>query len=123
MWWQRLYDVFYRLLRLPSFVRDWGYRERESSGLSVEQQAQVKVIESTFQSLPVELRLHIFSCLELRPYIVAHGVCSEWRHLLPFADIHPVRRRLFLFYHHMINTTGLPNTRGWTVDNLALFNR
>lgn len=123
MWWQLLYDVFYRSSRLPSFVRDLFYWKKESQNLPLEQSTQYQAIAPTLQSLPVELRLHIFSFLELKPYIVAHGVCSEWRYLLPFAEVHPVRRRLFFLYHHMINTTGFLNTRGWTLDNLMPFDR
>ncbi|KJA17325.1 hypothetical protein HYPSUDRAFT_46521 [Hypholoma sublateritium FD-334 SS-4] len=123
MWWQLLYDVFYQSLRLPSFVQDLFYGKKESQNLPLEQSTENHVVAPTLQSLPAELCLHIFSFLELQPYIVAHGVCSKWRYLLSRAEIHPIRRRLFNLYHHMINTPGFLNTRGWTLDNLVPFNR
>ncbi len=119
-----LYDVFYRSLRLPALVQDLIYGKKECSTPPLEKSAQDEAVAPNFQSLPIELRLHIFSFLELQPYIIAHGVCSQWRRdLLPYVDIHPVRRRLFSLYHRMINTAGFLNTRGWTVDNLEPFDR
>ncbi len=118
MWWQPLCNVLYQSLRLPSVVRDLLYGKKKPENLPFKQKTQEKALATTFQSLPVELRLHIFSLLELKPYIIAHGVCTGWRDLLPYVDVHPVRRRLFFLYHHMINTPGFLNTRGWTLDNL-----
>uniref|UniRef100_A0A8H7Y8S6 F-box domain-containing protein n=1 Tax=Psilocybe cubensis TaxID=181762 RepID=A0A8H7Y8S6_PSICU len=79
--------------------------------------------EITIQSLPVELIFDIFTYFKLKTYIIAHGVCKEWRRLLPLAPINPVRRRLFQLYQNMINTPDFIKTRVWIVDNLAPFDR
>ncbi|KAH9487407.1 hypothetical protein JR316_0001482 [Psilocybe cubensis] len=79
--------------------------------------------KATLHSLPVEIMLHIFSHLEIKPYLFSRGVCKEWQHLLPLADIHPVRRRLVELYLKMVNTPNFIDTRTWIVDNLQPFDR
>ncbi|KAF4616401.1 hypothetical protein D9613_008862 [Agrocybe pediades] len=82
------------------------------------------VTQHTFQDLPNELALAIFSLLELKSYIVLHGVCKKWKQLLPSADIHPIRRRMFNLFHHMLQHPRFPETRPWTLKNLRTsFNR
>ncbi|KAH9487401.1 hypothetical protein JR316_0001476 [Psilocybe cubensis] len=83
----------------------------------------VHLPKTTFQSLPVEIILHIFSHLELQPYLFSRGVCKEWLRLLPLADIHPARRRLIYLYLKMVNTPDFINTRTWIVDKLLPFDR
>ncbi|KAF9553929.1 hypothetical protein CPC08DRAFT_713348 [Agrocybe pediades] len=81
------------------------------------------VTQHTFQDLPNELALAIFSLLELKSYIVLHGVCKKWKQLLPSADIHPIRRRMFNLFHHMLQHPRFPETRQWTLKNLRPFDR
>ncbi|PPQ83852.1 hypothetical protein CVT25_000912 [Psilocybe cyanescens] len=83
----------------------------------------VSLPSHTIQSLPIEILLHIFSFLELKAYIISNGVCKGWRCLLPFADIHPSRRRLFALFQSMINTPLFLNSRPWTLANLQPFDR
>lgn len=75
------------------------------------------------QYLPVEILLHVFSFLELKPYIISHGVCRDWRRLLPLTDMHPPRRRLFALYQKIINTPQFLNSRSWILQNIQPFNR
>jgi len=79
--------------------------------------------EITLQSLPPELLLHIFSFLELKPYIISRAVCKDWQRLLPLADIHPIRRRLFNLFLHMLEYPRFAETRSWTIKHLQLFDR
>ncbi|KAF4616464.1 hypothetical protein D9613_008751 [Agrocybe pediades] len=79
--------------------------------------------KSTFQDLPNELILAIFSFLELKPFIISHGVCKKWKQLLPLADIHPIRRRLFNLFHHMLQHPRFLETRPWTLKTLRPFER
>ena len=78
--------------------------------------------EITLQSLPPEL-LHIFSFLELKPYIISRAVCKDWQRLLPLADIHPIQRRLFNLFLHMLEYPRFIETRSWTTKHLQLFDR
>ncbi|KAF9536084.1 hypothetical protein CPC08DRAFT_731706, partial [Agrocybe pediades] len=75
------------------------------------------------QLLPSELLLLVFSFLELRSYIILHGVCKVWKQLLPFADIHPIRRRMFNLFHHMLNHSGFFDTRSWPLQTVQRFDR
>ncbi|PPQ92216.1 hypothetical protein CVT25_008993 [Psilocybe cyanescens] len=77
----------------------------------------------TLQSLPVEILLHMFSFLELKPYIISHGVCKDWQSLLPLAEIHPTRRRLLVLYHKIINIPHFEKSLTWSLDNLEPFDR
>ncbi|KAF4618493.1 hypothetical protein D9613_010034 [Agrocybe pediades] len=77
----------------------------------------------SLDSLPNELLLHIFSFLELKPYLISHGVCKKWQMLLPHAEIHPIRRRMLYFYHHMQQTPQFLETRPWILQNLRPFDR
>ncbi|KAF9559416.1 hypothetical protein CPC08DRAFT_594199, partial [Agrocybe pediades] len=72
---------------------------------------------------PNELVLDIFSFLELKPFIISHGVCKGWKQLLPLADIHPIRRRLFNLFHHMLQHPHFLETRLWTLKTLHPFDR
>ncbi|PPQ87852.1 hypothetical protein CVT25_009504 [Psilocybe cyanescens] len=65
----------------------------------------------------------MFSFLELKPYIISHGVCKEWHHLLLLAELHPIRRRLLSLYHRIINTPHFQNSLTWSLDNLQPFDR
>ncbi|PPQ92217.1 hypothetical protein CVT25_008990 [Psilocybe cyanescens] len=78
---------------------------------------------TTLQSLPVEILLHMFSFLQLKPYIISHGVCKDWKNLLPLAEIHPTRRRLLALYHKIINTPYFERSLTWSLDNLEPFDR
>ncbi|PPQ87855.1 hypothetical protein CVT25_009507 [Psilocybe cyanescens] len=78
---------------------------------------------TTLQSLPVEIILHVFSFLELKPYIISHGVCNEWQRLLPLAELHPTRRRLLTLYYRIVNTPHFQNSLIWSLDNLHPFDR
>ncbi|PPQ87856.1 hypothetical protein CVT25_009508 [Psilocybe cyanescens] len=78
---------------------------------------------TTLQSLPVEILLYIFSFLELKPYIISHGVCKEWLRLLPMAELHPIRSRLLALYHRIIHTPHFENSLTWSLDNLHPFDR
>ncbi|KAF9539105.1 hypothetical protein CPC08DRAFT_598814, partial [Agrocybe pediades] len=73
--------------------------------------------------LPNELVLLIFSFLELKPYIISHGVCKKWQQLLPVADIHPLRRRMFDLFYHMLDHPRFLKTRPWTLKTLKPFDR
>ncbi|KAF9560327.1 hypothetical protein CPC08DRAFT_708138 [Agrocybe pediades] len=77
----------------------------------------------TFQDLPTELVHIIFSFLELKPYIISHGVCKRWKQLLPLADIHPIRRRMLHLFHHMLQHPRFLDTRPWTLKTLKPFDR
>jgi len=79
--------------------------------------------EITLQSLPPELLLHIFSFLELKPCIISRAVCKDWQRLLALADIHPIRRRLFNLFLHMLEYPRFMETRSWTTKHLQLFDR
>ena len=79
--------------------------------------------KNVLQVLPTERVLHVFSFLELKPYIVSHGVCKEWQQLLPLANIHPIRRRLFNLFHHMLSSPHFLEMRGWTLQHLQPFDR
>ncbi|PPQ87857.1 hypothetical protein CVT25_009509 [Psilocybe cyanescens] len=78
---------------------------------------------TTLQSFPVEILLHIFSFLELKSYIISHGVCKDWQSLLPLAMLHPIRRRLLALYYKIINTPHFQNSLSWSLDNLHPFDR
>ncbi|KAF9560329.1 hypothetical protein CPC08DRAFT_690116 [Agrocybe pediades] len=75
------------------------------------------------QKLPTELILHIFSFLELKPYIISHAVCKQWQELLPLAEIHPIRRRLFKLFKQMLFCPDFHKTRPWILNNLQPFDR
>jgi len=75
------------------------------------------------ETLPTELVLHVFSFLELQPYILAHGVCKEWQRLLPLAYIHPIRRRMYDLFRDMLLSPLFLETRGFIVPNLKQFDR
>uniref|UniRef100_A0A8H7YBE1 F-box domain-containing protein n=1 Tax=Psilocybe cubensis TaxID=181762 RepID=A0A8H7YBE1_PSICU len=77
----------------------------------------------TLQSLPIEILLHIFSFFELKPYIISHGVCKDWQHLLPLTELHPIRRRMLELYHSIISTPNHEMTRPWTLENMQPFDR
>ncbi|KAF4611497.1 hypothetical protein D9613_003663 [Agrocybe pediades] len=79
--------------------------------------------KTTFQDLPNELLLLIFSFLELKPYIISHGVCKKWKQLLPLADIHPIRRRMFDLFYHMLDHPRFLDTRPWSLKTLQPFDR
>jgi len=79
--------------------------------------------KNVLQVLPTERVLHVLSFLELKPYIVSHGVCKEWQQLLPLANIHPIRRRLFNLFHHMLSSPHFLEMRGWTLQHLQPFDR
>ncbi|KAH9487403.1 hypothetical protein JR316_0001478 [Psilocybe cubensis] len=100
----------------------FGGNELLLEGLKSEE-TTVYLPEATFQSLPVEIILHIFSHLELKPYLFSRGVCKEWQRLLPLADIHPARCRLIDLYLKMVNTPNFIDTRTWIIDNLQPFDR
>ncbi|KAH9487450.1 hypothetical protein JR316_0001526 [Psilocybe cubensis] len=87
------------------------------------EETAVYLPKATLQSLPVEILLHIFSQLELKPYLFSRGVCKEWQRLLPLADIHPAWLRLAEFYLKMVNTPDFIDTRTWIIDNLQPFDR
>ncbi|KAF4612098.1 hypothetical protein D9613_003636 [Agrocybe pediades] len=76
-----------------------------------------------FQDLPNELILVIFSFLELKPYIISHGVCRKWQQMLPLVDIHPIRRRMFKLFHHMLQHPGFLDTRPWPLQTIQPFDR
>ncbi|PPQ92219.1 hypothetical protein CVT25_008991 [Psilocybe cyanescens] len=77
----------------------------------------------TLQSLPVEILLHMFLFLELKPYIISHGVCKDWQGLLPLVKLHPIRRRLLALYHQIINTPHFERSLTWSLENLEPFDR
>ncbi|KAF4612100.1 hypothetical protein D9613_003634 [Agrocybe pediades] len=79
--------------------------------------------KTAFQDLPNELVLVVFSFLELKSYIISHGVCMKWQQLLPFADIHPIRRRMFKLFHHMLQHPGFLDTRPWPLQTIQPFDR
>ncbi|PPQ92218.1 hypothetical protein CVT25_008992 [Psilocybe cyanescens] len=65
----------------------------------------------------------MFSFLELKPYIISHGVSKYWQSLLPLAKLHPTRRRLLALYHKIINTPHFEKSLPWSLDNLEPFDR
>ncbi|KAF4611574.1 hypothetical protein D9613_003622 [Agrocybe pediades] len=84
---------------------------------------QVESHTTCFRDLPTEIILHIFSFLELKPYIISHGVCKEWKRLLPLAEMHPIRKRLLDLYRLMVGTPNFARTRSWVVENVQPFDR
>ncbi|KAH9487449.1 hypothetical protein JR316_0001525 [Psilocybe cubensis] len=102
----------------PSFVRNELVLEETKAEAAI-----LRISKATLHSLPVEIELHIFSQLELKPYLFSRGVCKEWQRLLPLADIHPVRRRLLELYLKMVNTPNFIDTRSWILENLQPFDR
>jgi len=95
------------------FIAKWRNTYRQST----------KTTNCTVEPIPTELLLHVFSFLELKPYIMCHGVCREWRQLLPLSDIHPIRRRMFNLFHRMLSNPNFLKTREWTIKNLKHFDR
>lgn len=61
--------------------------------------------------------------MELKPYIISHGVCKEWKRLLPLIEMHPIRNRLLELYRLMLRTPCFLGTREWIVKNLQPFDR
>ncbi|KAF9560324.1 hypothetical protein CPC08DRAFT_708137 [Agrocybe pediades] len=74
-------------------------------------------------SLPNELLLHIFSFLELKPYLISRAVCNKWQRLLPHAEVHPIRGRMLQLFHHMLQAPDFLETRPWVLENLQSFDR
>ncbi|KAF9560328.1 hypothetical protein CPC08DRAFT_604599, partial [Agrocybe pediades] len=70
-----------------------------------------------------ELLLKIFSFLELKPYIISHGVCKEWQRVLPLADVNPIRKRMLDLFRHMLSHPYFVDSRPWTLNNLKSFDR
>ncbi|KAF4612028.1 hypothetical protein D9613_003675 [Agrocybe pediades] len=77
----------------------------------------------SLDSLPNELLIHIFSFLELKPYLISRGVCKKWQVLLPLADLHPIRWRMLDLYHRMLQAPEFVETRPWILENLRPFDR
>ncbi|KAF9555681.1 hypothetical protein CPC08DRAFT_695301 [Agrocybe pediades] len=102
-----------------------GYKHYRAVFLKLEGEdvVQLDVPTASLDDLPTELILHIFSFLELKPYIISHGVCRRWQALLPAANIHPVRRRLFKLFKQMLSCPDFIRTRTWTLNNLQDFDR
>ncbi|KAF9554646.1 hypothetical protein CPC08DRAFT_608707, partial [Agrocybe pediades] len=73
--------------------------------------------------LPTEITLHIFTFLEVKPYIMSHSVCTEWNHLILLAVIHPIRERMVKLFRRMLAHPDFPKTRPWTLQNLKPFDR
>ncbi|KAF9554134.1 hypothetical protein CPC08DRAFT_785135 [Agrocybe pediades] len=72
--------------------------------------------------LPNELLLHIFSFLEIKPYLISRAVCKKWQMLLPHADVHPIRRRMLQLFHHMLQSPDFLNTHvlgSWRICGLS----
>ncbi|KAH9487363.1 hypothetical protein JR316_0001438 [Psilocybe cubensis] len=84
---------------------------------------RIERVPSMLQSLPVEILLHVFSFLELQPYLISHGVCKDWQRLLPLTELHPIRRRMLELYQKIISTPNFEKTRPWTLDNMQPFDR
>ncbi|KAF4611947.1 hypothetical protein D9613_003764 [Agrocybe pediades] len=102
-----------------------SYKHYRAAFLKLEGEdvVQPDVPATSLDDLPTELILHIFSFLELKPYIISHGVCRRWQELLPAANIHPVRRRLFKLFKQMLSCPDFVRTRTWTLNNLQDFDR
>ncbi|KAH9487365.1 hypothetical protein JR316_0001440 [Psilocybe cubensis] len=77
----------------------------------------------TLQSLPVEILLHVFSFLELQPYLISHGVCKDWKRLLPLTELHPIRGRMLDLYRRIMSTPNFEKALPWTLDNMQPFDR
>ncbi|KAF9540153.1 hypothetical protein CPC08DRAFT_717341 [Agrocybe pediades] len=77
----------------------------------------------SLDSLPNELLIHIFSFLELKPYLISRGICKKWQVLLLLADLHPIRWRMLDLYHRMLQAPEFIDTRPWILENLRPFDR
>jgi hypothetical protein len=78
---------------------------------------------SLISDFPNELWLDLFSFLPLKSLISARGVNRNWRHLVPLANLHPVRRELLVIYDSIITTPDFLDTRQMIRDNLHHFDR
>ncbi|KAF9560349.1 hypothetical protein CPC08DRAFT_818308 [Agrocybe pediades] len=86
-----------------------------------EGKGDAKPHSTSFSDFSVETILHIFSFLELKPYIIAHGVCKEWQRLLPLAKMHPIRKRLLDLYCLIVGTPNLVQSSPWVVEDVQPF--
>ena len=78
---------------------------------------------SKFQALPVELHLSIFFFFELKPFLLSHGVCKNWKRLLQVTDVHPTRKCMIQLYRQIVNTSGFEKPIKWARENLLPFDR
>ena len=71
---------------------------------------------------PNEILLHDFSFLPLKSLIKGRTI-SQWRRLIPLADITPIHRALLDFYPTLIDSPIFLQTRPWVLANLQPLNR
>jgi hypothetical protein len=63
----------------------------------------------------------LLSHMTLTSLIASKGVCRQWRHLVPLADISPTRRALLELYLEVISSPYFAQSRSWRIANLQPF--
>ncbi|KAF9564043.1 hypothetical protein CPC08DRAFT_705571 [Agrocybe pediades] len=91
--------------------------------LGGQKQKTITVQKPHIQTFPVELRLEIFSHLELKPYVISHGVCKAWKQELPHAILHPIRRRMLDSCRTLRDMPGVWENCQFYVEDLKPFDR
>lgn len=74
-------------------------------------------------TIPNELLLEIFPLLPLPSLITAQGVSRVWRHLVPLADILPLRRTFLELCMKIINSPSFIITRPRIIPHIKTFDR
>ncbi|KAF9046652.1 hypothetical protein BJ165DRAFT_1345625 [Panaeolus papilionaceus] len=74
-------------------------------------------------ALPNELILRTFSSLPFKSLLSARAVCSRWRIILPYAELHPTRKAMLKLYIHLVTSPTFLKTRPWVIANLRDFDR